>query len=64
MKKDFVSDALRKGLNKEMPKAARVLLWVLSAAVFFVFARYARYAMIDEFSGYRTAELQILTAVV
>jgi len=64
MKKDFVSDALRKGLNKEMPKAARVLLWVLSAAVFFVFARCARYAKIDEFSGYRTAELQILTAAV
>jgi len=64
MKKDFVSDALRSGLNKRPAGAVRVLLWVLSTAVFFVFARYARYAKIDDFSGYRMAELQILTAVV
>jgi len=64
MKKDFVSDALRSGLNKRPAGAVRVLLWVLSTAVFFVFARYARYAKIDDFSGYRMAELQILTATV
>lgn len=64
MKKDFVSDALRCGLNKKPTAAVRALLWMLSAAVFFVFARYARYAKIDDFSGYRIAELQILTATV
>ena len=64
MKKDFVSDALRSGLGKRLNKTARVLLWLLAGAVFFVFARYARYAMIDEFSGYRMAELQIMTAGV
>ena len=64
MKKDFVSDALRSGLGKRLNRTARVLLWLLAGAVFFVFARYARYAMIDEFSGYRMAELQIMTAGV
>ena len=64
MKKNVVSDALRRGLNRTPGKLLRVLLWVLSVAVFFVFARYARYAKIDDFSGYKTAEMQMLSGVV
>lgn len=64
MKKNVVSDALRRGLNRTPGKLLRMLLWVLSVAVFFVFARYARYAKIDDFSGYKTAEMQVLSGVV
>lgn len=64
MKKNVVSDALRRGLNRKPGKLLRMLLWVLSVAVFFVFARYARYAKIDDFSGYKTAEMQVLSGVV
>ena len=64
MKKNVVSDALRTGLNKTPGKLMRVVLWVLAAAVFFVFARYARYAKIDDFSGYKTAEMQVFSGVV
>ena len=64
MTKDFVSSALRSGLEKKPCRILRICLWLLSAAVFFVFARYARYAMIDEFSGYRITELQIITALI
>lgn len=64
MKKNVLSDALRRGLNRTPGKLLRVLLWVLSVAVFFVFARYARYAKIDDFSGYKTAEMQMLSGVV
>lgn len=64
MTKDFVSSALREGLEKKPCRIARICLFIVSVAVFFVFARYARYAMIDEFSGYRVAELQIFTAIV
>ena len=39
MKKNVVSNALRTGLNKTPSRLARVLLWVLAVAVFFVFAR-------------------------
>ena len=64
MKKNVISDALRTGLNKTPGKLARVLLWVLAVAVFFVFARYARYAKIDDFSGYKTGEMQMFSGVV
>ena len=64
MKKNVVSDALRTGLNKQPGRIARALLWVLATVVFFVFARYARYAKIDDFSGYKTGEMQILSGVV
>ena len=64
MKKNVVSDALRRGLNRTPGRLLRMLLWVLSVAVFFVFARYARYAKIDDFSGYKTAEMQVLSGVV
>ena len=62
MTKDFVSDALRRGLKKQPGKLLLAALFALSTAVFFVFARYARYALIDEFSGYRTGELAVITA--
>ena len=62
MTKNFVSDALRKGLNKRPGKAMLAALFAVSTAVFFVFARYARYALIDEFSGDATAELAMITA--
>ena len=63
MKKNMVSDALRSGLNKTPGKLMRAGLWVISVAVFFVFARYARYVKIDDFSGYKTAEMQMLSGV-
>ena len=62
MTKNFVSDALRTGLNKRPGKAMLAALFAVSTAVFFVFARYARYALIDEFSGDATAELAMITA--
>ena len=62
MTKDFVSDALRGGLKRRPGKVMIAALFAISTAVFFVFARYARYAMIDEFSGGATAELARITA--
>ena len=64
MKQHVVSDALRAGLKRTPGRAARLALWVLACAVFFVFARCARYAKIDEFSGYQTAEMQRLSGVI
>ncbi len=64
MKKNVISDALRSGLNKTPGRFARAVLWIIAVAVFAVFARYARYAKIDEFSGYKTAQMQMFSAVV
>lgn len=64
MKKNVISDALRSGLNKTPGRFARAALWIIAVAVFAVFARYARYAKIDEFSGYKTAQMQMFSAVV
>lgn len=64
MTKDFASDALRTALEKKPPLLLRAVLYVLSVAVFYVFALNARYAMIDEFSGYRMDELIRITAAV
>jgi len=64
MKKNVVSDALRTGLNKTPSALVRFVLWVLSIAVFFVFARYARYVKIDDFSGTKTAEMQMLSGAI
>ncbi len=64
MKHNRVSDALRAGLNRPVGRAARALLLALATAVFFVFARYARYAKIDDFSGYKTAEMQMLAGAI
>lgn len=64
MTKNFVSDALRSGLEKKPPVAVRVLLLLLATAVFYVFALNQRYAMIDEFAEYRMEELIRITAAV
>lgn len=64
MKKDFVSDALRRGLEKKPCAIARAAMLVLASAVFFVFARVARYALIDEFSGNDTGSLAMITAAM
>ena len=64
MNKNVVSDALRRGLSKTPNRLVRVMELLLATAVFFVFARYARYAKIDDFSGYKTAEMQIFSGVV
>ena len=64
MTKDFVSDGLRSALKRQPGRAAKAALWALSIAVFYVFARCARYAKIDEFSGYRMDELITITAMV
>lgn len=64
MTKNFASDALRRGLEKKPPVVLRVLLLFLATAVFYVFALNQRYAMIDEFSGYRMEELIRITALV
>lgn len=64
MTKNFVSDALRGGLEKKPTVLVRALLVLLSAAVFYVFAINQRYAMIDEFGGNRMEELIRITAAV
>ena len=64
MKKDFVSDALRRGLEKKPCAIARAAMLVLASAVFFAFARVARYALIDEFSGNDTGSLAMITAAM
>ena len=64
MKKYYVSDALRRGLEKKPSLLARAVMLVLATAVFFVFARYARYAQIDEYSGTNTAGLARITAAM
>lgn len=64
MTKDFADHALRAALEKKPGRLARALLLALAAAVFCLFALNARYAMIDEFSGYRMQELIRITAVV
>lgn len=64
MKKDFASDALRDLLGKRVPDWARALLFALATAVFGIFAYHARYALLDEYGGFRIGELTMLTAVV
>ena len=62
MTKNFVSDALRTGLEKKPGRLMRIGLWVLSAAVFFVFARYARYALLDDYNGAYLLRNTLITA--
>ena len=64
MNKNVVSDALRSGLGKKTNPLVRALELAVGAAVFFIFARYARYAKIDDFSGYKTSQMQMLSGVV
>lgn len=64
MNKNVVSDALRSGLGKKTNPLVRALELAVGVAVFFIFARYARYAKIDDFSGYKTSQMQMLSGVV
>lgn len=64
MTKDFADHALRTALERKPGRVARAVLLVLSAGVFLLFALHARYAMIDEFAGYRMEELIRTTAIV
>lgn len=64
MNKNFADDALRGLLERRVPAWARCALVLLATAVFAVFAYHARYAKIDEFTGFRAEELIRFTAVV
>ena len=64
MNKNAVSDALRRGLKERPGMALRMALLVLATVIFFILARSARYAMIDEFSGYKTAQMQSFSGVI
>ena len=62
MNKNFADDALRGLLGRRVPAWARCALVLLATAVFAVFAYHARYAKIDEFTGFRAEELIRLCA--
>ena len=64
MNKNFADDALRGLLGRRVPAWARYALVLLATAVFAVFAYHARYAKIDEFTGFRAEELIRFTTVV
>ena len=64
MNKNFADDALRGLLGQRVPAWARYVLVLLATAVFAVFAYHARYAKIDDFTGFRAEELIRFTAVV
>ena len=64
MNKNVADDAMRGLLNRRMPAWARYVLVLLATAVFAVFAYHARYAKIDEFTGFRIEEMTRLIAGV
>ena len=64
MNKNFADDALRGLLGRRVPAWARCALVLLATAVFAVFAYHARYAKIDEFTGFRAEEMIRFTTVV
>lgn len=64
MKKDTVSALLRRALSRKGAWPAQLMLWLISCAVFYVFAMSARYAMIDEFAAYGVERMVALTARV
>ena len=64
MNKNFADDALRGLLGQRVPAWARYALVLLATAVFAAFAYNARYAKIDEFTGFRAEELIRFTTVV
>ena len=64
MNRNFADDALRRSLEKRPSALARAVMLVLATAVFFVFARFARYAHIDQYSGTNIDGLAIFTAVM
>ena len=64
MRNDFVSEALRRGLEKKPAAWVRALLGVLATAVFYVFALNARYATLDEYGSFNFDELLTMTGVM
>lgn len=64
MTKNMVSNALRGVLGKKTAPWLRALLVVAATAVFYAFAYTARYAKLDEFSGFRLPGLTMTTAVM
>lgn len=64
MKNDFVSEALRRGLEKKPAAWVRALLGALATAVFYVFALNARYATLDEYGSFNFDELLTMTGVM
>lgn len=64
MNKNVADDALRGLMGRRMPAWARYALVLAATAVFVVFAYHARYAKIDEFTGFRMEEMTRLIAGV
>ena len=64
MNKNVADDALRGLMGRRMPAWARCALVLAATAVFAVFAYHARYAKIDEFTGFRMEEMTRLIAGV
>lgn len=62
MNKNVADDALRGLMGRRMPAWARYALVLAATAVFAVFAYHARYAKIDEFTGFRMEEMTRLIA--
>ena len=64
MKKDALSGALRRALNRRPAVIVQVLLFAVSCAAFYYLAMHARYAMIDEFAAYGVERMTRITATV
>ena len=64
MKRDALSEALRKALGKRAAWPLLIALWIAACAAFYPFALNARYAMIDEFAAYGVQRMTQFTARV
>ena len=64
MNRDSVSGALRRALGLRCPGWVRALLAALATAAFALLAHAARYAMLDEYAGFRYDEILMMTTVV
>ena len=64
MKRDALSEALRKALGKRVAWPLLLALWVAACAVFYSFALNARYAKIDDFAAYGVLQMTQFTARV
>ena len=64
MKRDALSETLRKALGKRAAWPLLLALWVAACAVFYSFALSARYAKIDEFAAYGVQQMTQFTARV
>ena len=62
MKKDTLSELLRRALARKSAWPVRLALWLIACAVFYIFASHARYAMIDEFGSYGVERMVAIAA--